>query len=303
MVDVEGLFNLQGQLFLLMLLGLFFKRKRILSEAFQEGLTDLVIDLLLPCSIILSFQVEFNQTIFHQTLEILLISLVIQIACWPLSLLLFGRCAKEERPVLQYGTMCSNAGFLGTPVAEGIFGSQGVLLSAIYLIPQRIAMWSLGVSFFTKTDQRALWKKVLLHPCIDAVAIGMVLMITRFQLPEVLNRTIESLGNCNTGMSMFLIGMIMGDLHWSDFLDKLVLYFTAVRLILIPLLVLLGCRLAGVEALATNLAVVLAAMPAGGTTAILAAKYHCNAGFAARCVTVSTLLSLVAIPLWCLVLA
>lgn len=302
MVDMEGLLTLQGQLFLLMLLGLFFKRRNILGDLFQQGLTDLVIDLLLPCSIIVSFQVEFNETIFRQTWEVLLISLVIQVGCWLLSMVLFRRCSQEKRPVLQYGTMCSNAGFLGTPVAEGIFGSQGVLLAAVYLIPQRIAMWSLGVSLFTKTDRRALWKKVLLHPCIDAVAIGMVLMLTQIQLPGVLNSTIQTLGDCNTGMCMFLIGMIMGDLHWKDFLDGLVLYFTAIRLILIPLLVLLGCRLANVEMLATNLSVVLAAMPIGGTTAILAAKYHCNAELAARCVTVSTLLSMVAIPLWCIVL-
>lgn len=302
MVDMNGLLTLQGQLLLLMFLGLFFKRLRILSEHFQQGLTDLVIDLLLPCNIIMCFQVEFNEAILHQSLEVLVISLVIQLGCWPLSLLLFRRCDADKRPVLQYGTMCSNAGFLGTPVAEGIFGSQGVLLSAIYLIPQRIAMWSLGVSFFAKADHRKLWKKILLHPCIDAVAIGMILMLTQFELPGALGGTIQTLGNCNTGMCMFLIGMIMGDLHWKDFLDGLVLYFTAVRLVLIPLLVLLGCRIANVQVLSTNLSVVLAAMPIGGTTAILAAKYNCNAEFAARCVTVSTLLSMVAIPLWCAVL-
>lgn len=302
MVDMEGLFALQGQLLFLMLLGAFFKRRNILNEHFQQGLTDLVIDLLLPCSTLVSFQVEFNETILHQSWEVLAISLVIQIGCWPLSALLFHRCDPAQKPVLQYGTLCSNAGVLGTPVAEGIFGSQGVLLAAMYLIPQRIAMWSVGVSFFTKTDQRSLWKKVLFHPCIDAVIIGMVLMLTQFHLPGLLSHTIQTLGNCNTGMCMFLIGMIMANLRWRDLLDRLVLYFTAVRLVLIPLLVLIGCRLANVETLATNLSVVLAAMPIGGTTAILAAKYHCNAELAARCVTVSTLLSMVAIPLWCIVL-
>ena len=302
MVNMEGLVNLQGQLFLLMFLGLFFKRRNILGEKFQNGLTDLVIDLLLPCSIILSFQVEFNQKILRQTAEVLLISLAIQVGCWVLSMVLFRRCKEDKKPVLQYGAMCSNAGFLGTPVAEGIFGSQGVLLAAIYLIPQRVIMWSLGLSFFTKTDKRALWKKVLLHPCIDAVIIGGVLMLTQLQLPTMLNNTIRALSNCNTGMSMFLIGMIMGNMHWRDFLDGLAIYYTAVRLILIPFLVLVGCRMMQAETLATNLSVVLAAMPCAGTAAILASKYHCNAELAARCVTVSTLLSLVAIPMWCLVL-
>jgi predicted permease len=301
-IDMTGVFNLQGQLFLLMLLGAFFKRRKILGESFQRGLTELILDLLLPCSIIISFQVEFNRDIFYQTAEVLAVSVAIQILCWLLSMVLFRSSSDTQRPALQYGTICSNGGFLGTPVAEAIFGSQGVLLAAIYLIPQRVAMWSLGLSFFTKTDRQSVWKKILLNPCIDAVGIGMLLMLTQFQLPEVLGNTIHMVGNSNTGMCMFLIGMLMADASWRDFLDGLTLYYSAIRLVLIPLLVLLGCRLMHLDTLATNLSVILTAMPAGGTTAILAAKYHCNAEFAARCVTVSTVLSLAAIPLWCLVL-
>ena len=101
---------------------------------------------------------------------------------------------------------------------------------------------------------------------------------------------------------MFLIGMICADVDRRDFLDLDSLYFSAVRLVLIPGLLLLGCRLAGTAELVTDVSVVLAAMPAGGTTAILAAKYGGNARFAAGCVTVSTLFSLLAVPAWCLVL-
>ena len=46
---------------------------------------------------------------------------------------------------MQYATICSNSGTMGTPVAEGIFGQEGVFLSAIFLIPLRIAMWTLGI--------------------------------------------------------------------------------------------------------------------------------------------------------------
>lgn len=155
------------------------------------------------------------------------------------------------------------------------------MLSSIYLTPQRIAMWTVGLGFFTKNSSQKLWKKVLGNPCIDAVFIGLVLMLTQWQLPQVLGSTIQSVGGCNTALSMFLIGMICADVNWRDFLDRDSLYFSAVRLVLIPGLVLLGCRLAGTAELVTGVSVVLAAMPAGGTTAILAAKYGGNARFAA----------------------
>lgn len=299
---MEGLLTLQGQLFLLMALGVFFCRRGIVGEGFQTGLTELVIDLVLPCNIITSFQVALTREILMETSVILAVSLAIQIGCWVLAVTLFRRMPPDKRPPLQYGTICSNAGFLGTPVAEGIFGAQGILLAAVYLVPQRIAMWTLGVAFFVRGDRKSLWKKVCTHPCILAVLLGMVLLATQFQFPAVVQNTIQALSRCNTGLSMFLIGMIMADLRLRDFLDRDTLYFSVIRLGLIPLLVLLGCRAVGVDELATGIAVVLAAMPAGGTTAILAAKYDCNAEQAAGCVTVSTLLSMAAIPLWCMAL-
>lgn len=302
MIDMSGLLTQQGQLFLLLALGLLFKRRGIVDGGFQKGLTELIIKLILPCNIIHSFRMEFNGEILRQTSEILIVSIVLQLGCWGLALVLYRRQPPEKRPALQYATLCSNAAFLGSPVVNGIFGSQGLLLSAVYLTPQRIAMWTVGLGFFTRKNGQKLWKKILLNPCIDAVLIGLVLLLTQWQLPAVLGNTVQAISNCNTGLSMFLIGMICADVHWKDFLDRDSLYFSVIRLILIPALVLAGCRLAGVDELVTSVSVVLAAMPAGGTTAILAAKYDGNAHFAAGCITVSTLLSLIAIPAWCLLL-
>ena len=302
MIDLSGLLTQQGQLFLLLAAGLLFKRGGVVDNGFQKGLTELIIKLVLPCNIIHSFRMEFNREILRQTWQILVVSAALQLGCWLLALVLYRRQSPEKRPALQYATLCSNAAFLGSPVVDGIFGSQGLLLSAIYLTPQRIAMWTVGLSFFTRKSGQKLWKKILLNPCIDAVFIGLVLLLTQWQPPAVLGNTVRTLSNCNTGLSMFLIGMICADVHWRDFLDRDSLYFSAIRLALIPALVLAGCRLARVDSLVTSVSVVLAAMPAGGTTAILAAKYDGNAHFAAGCITVSTLLSLIAIPLWCLIL-
>lgn len=300
MVDMHALLALQGQLFLLMALGVFFGRRRILDSGFQKGLTDLVIDLILPCSIITSFEADLTEELLHQSIQVAGASLVIQVGCWLLAHTAFRRCAAERQPALQYAVICSNAGLLGTPVAQGLFGGPGVVLASIYLIPQRMAMWTLGVAFFEKSKGRNVWKRVLTHPCIVAVFLGMILMFTGLRLPGVLDNTVRAVGDCNTGLSMFLVGMLMSGLHWRDFLDPTVLYYSLIRLVIIPLAVFVGCRLAGLDGLPAAVSVVLAAMPAGATTAILAAKYQCDSGFAASCVTVSTVFSLVAIPVWCM---
>lgn len=83
--------------------------------------------------------------------------------------------------------------------------------------------------------------------------------------------------------------------------QRLLLPAAAGRLRLIPAAVLLGCRLCGAESLVTGVSVVLAAMPMGGVTAVLAEKYGGDSAFASKCVAVSTVLSLITTPLWCMV--
>lgn len=297
-MDFHALLELQGRLFLLMAIGMFL-RKKLLGQEFQKGLTDLIVDLILPCSIIGAFSVEPRANLLKSALFTLVLSTLIQAGCAVLAAVLFRRSGDNRRPVLSYGTICSNAGFLGTPVAESVFGEEGVLLASIFLIPQRIFMWTLGVSYFTKGGGHG-WKKVFTNPCIIAVFAGTALWAGRIRLPAVLDSTIHSLGACNTGLSMLLIGMLMSGFRWRDLLDPGILRFCAVRLGLLPLLVLVGCRLFHAEELASQVSLLLAAMPAAGTTAVLAAKYGGDARFAAGCITASTFLSLVTIPLWCL---
>ena len=80
--------------------------------------------------------------------SILVISLALQIGCVVLCALGYNWLPFAKRSVYQYGTVCSNGAFLGSALVDGIWGSSGLLLSSIYLIPQRVAMWSVGVSYF-----------------------------------------------------------------------------------------------------------------------------------------------------------
>lgn len=111
-------------------------------------------------------------------LVILGISIAIQIFCTFYGKIVYRKEAIGRRKCLEYGTICSNAGFLGNPIAEGVFGAEGLVLASFFLIPQRIMMWSAGLAVFTgSTDRKATAKKVLTHPCIIACVIGLILML------------------------------------------------------------------------------------------------------------------------------
>ena len=85
-------------------------------------------------------------------------------------------------------------------------------------------------------------------------------------------------------------------------LDGNTLFISVLRLAILPALLLAACRLVGIDPFLTGVCLLITGMPAGSTSAILAAKYGCDYTFATKCIVVSTLLSLVTIPLWAMIL-
>lgn len=303
-MNFENLFTMQGMLFSLLLLGLLLRKIGMITDKNRELLTDLVINVTLPCSIIKSFEMEFSAEILRSCMVIFLVAMVIQLGSYALSFVLYPSMDRSRKKVLQYATICSNAGILGNPIAEGIFGARGLLYASVYLIPQRTFMWSLGLTYFTECpDKKQLVKKVATHPCIIAVALGLFLMVTQLRLPGFVDQTVRTLAGANTGVSMLFIGSILAGQSFRAMWTPLTAYYSFVRLLLVPFLTWLPCTLLGLDPLVTGVAVVLAGMPAASVTAILAAKYNCDEVFATKCVVSSTLLSMVTAPLWCLFLA
>lgn len=297
------LISLQLRMFLVMLVGLFFRKKNIISQEGKKNLTDLVIYLILPCNIVKSFMITFDRNTLRNFGLILVISVIIQVFCAILARVLYRRVKQEHKPILMYATVASNSGFLGNPVAEGVFGSMGLALASVYLIPPRIVMWSAGVSYFTGgSNRKEIVKRVITHPCIIAVFVGMGMMLSQISLPPFLEAALKDIGNCNTAMSMLVIGTILADVKPREMLDYSILLFSGLRLILIPLAVYGGCLLFQIDPLVTGVSVLLAAMPAASTTAILAAKYNGDAVYAGKCVVLSTVLSLAATPIWSMIL-
>lgn len=297
------LISLQVRMFLIMLAGLFFRKKNLISAEGKKNLTDLVIYLILPCNIVRSFMVEFDRGTLLNFGVILLISVLIQVLCAILAKLLYKRTAPSHKPVLMYATVASNSGFLGNPVAEGVFGSMGLALASVYLIPQRIVMWSAGVSYFTKgSDRKDVFKRVVTHPCIIAVASGFLLMLSQAELPSFLDAVLKDIGGCNTAMSMLVIGTILADVKPRQLLDKSLFLFSGLRLVILPVIVYAACLLCRIDSLVTGVSVLLTAMPAASTTAILAAKYEGDAVYASKCVVITTVLSLFTTPLWSMLL-
>lgn len=303
-MSFSGMYNTQGMLFLLMLLGLLLKKLHRITREGEAFLTDLVLYVTLPASILKSFQMELTGELLRSCLTVLILTVALLVVSFLAGKLAFRFLPPEKRKIMEYASVVSNAGILGNPVAEGIFGSQGLMYASIYTIPLRLYMWSFGLMCFTKApDAKALLKKTCTHPCMLAAVLGLILMSLRISLPEVLEKTVRSVAGANTCLSMLLVGTILASIPLKSIADGKALYYSGIRLFLLPLLALLLCRVADCDSLVTGVMVTLTGMPAGSTTAVLAQKYGCDAGLAAKCVVLSTMLSMASVPFWCMIVS
>ena len=115
--------SLQVTLFLLIIVGALMKHLHIVNAEGQKCLNDLVIYLVLPCNIVKSFLISSDGDILRQFGLVLVLSIGVQIVSVILGKILYRNQEPTEGMNLKYGLICSNAGFLGNPVAEGLYGS------------------------------------------------------------------------------------------------------------------------------------------------------------------------------------
>lgn len=303
-MDIVRLGNLQLSLFLMILIGLYLRKKNIVDESGKRCLTDLVVNVIIPCNIIKSCLMPFEGNIFLTCGRILAAGAILQLIFMGLNHFLFNRYPDTRKKVLQYGTLVSNSGFLGYPVAEGVYGSLGLFYASVFLIPLRMVMWSVGTSYFMAShmSRRQVLQKVLTHPCLIGVYIGILIMVTQVRLPGFLTMTIRYIGNCNAAVTMFIIGTILADVPLLTIFNRDSFLYSVLRLLMLPALAWGVSAVLHLDAVATGIAVLMTGMPAGATTAIFAARYGSDAPFATKLTVLSTLLSMFTILFWCAVL-
>lgn len=295
----QELFNLMMMIFSMMLIGFILQKAGILTADGKKSLSNVIIYLILPCNIIKAFCIEISMDEIMSMSLVLVISVIIQLFYVVLTKTLYNKFEEGEKQVYQYATVCSNAGFLGNPLSQGVFGDLGLLYASIFIIPQRIVMWTAGISYFTKaSSKKEAIKQVVFHPCLIAVYIGIVLFVTQWKLPIFIDDTLSGFSRCCTGLTMLYIGSVLGDVDFKTICSKKQIYFAIIRLLIAPAIVYLGCFLFQIDQLVTGVCVLLTAMPAGSTTAILAGKYHADEGTAVKCVVFTTALSVITTPIW-----
>jgi predicted permease len=206
--------------------------------------------------------------------------------------------------ILSYG----NVAYLGIPVLQNSFGEAAVPLagtiSSIYIF----WMLTLGITLVElhsdhQMSAKDFIKNQLGNPLMLSVIIGISLVAFKIQLPVVISETIKMFAGSVTAVVLFSLGIFLGLHRAGNFREwRTAFAWSLVILILLPGIFYLVIRNAGLNELQLKSTIMEAAMPLGLTPYALATQYKLETSLIARIVVVSTLLSLIFIPIWIVIL-
>ena len=191
---MDGLMNmLQSQLILLIYIvcGMYCRKKGLIDDETKVKLIDLILKVTLPCMIFESFGQTLTPAILRQTAMVFIASVCVSLTALIIGKFAYRRWPENKGSILRYATLVNNSGFLGLPLVQSVFGDVGLLFASIYVIPNRIMMWTAGMSIFTQSDRKTQYKNILLNPCIITVYLGMIRRILDIPLPGFLDTGIS----------------------------------------------------------------------------------------------------------------
>jgi predicted permease len=288
-------------LFLLMALGYFAAKTRILDRGAFDGLNKLVLFFTLPCLTFAKLQRNALPGQMGELAETFVIAMISMFICGAVAMLYTKREPAARRAVFTHMAMFSNCGYMGYPLIVAALGEEKMIYAVMYTAAFNLLTWTVGVYLYAGKSGLSL-KKALLNPTLIAVLLGILCFALSIRLPKVPLDAMNMLGDTTTPLAMVVIGARLADLIPSDLKDRMLLFSCLMRLIVFPLAFLGILILLRVPQGVREAVFVCSAMPGSTATAMQAEYYKGDGRLGSRSVAVSTALSVLTIPIILLLL-
>lgn len=270
-----------------------FKTGKISQEG-SKSLGNILICAVLPCVIVKGFLVERTP----ERTTGLLISLGAATVLLGVSVLI-SRLFFRRDAIAAFGAAFSNPGFFGIPLITAALGSENVFYIAAFIGLLNLLQWTYGVSLMTGKRGALRFSALIRAPFLIAIVIGLILFFTAPPLPSLLTDALGSIAGLNTPLAMFTVGVYLAQADFKQMFTRGRLYaISAVRLLIIPAvcLLLLWPIPTAWQPVKTAL-LIAAACPVGSNIAVYAHLHGKDSAYAAQSVVVSTLFSVITLPL------
>lgn len=300
-MDIMVVFQTMLKLFLLLILGFVLFKCHIFDEYTNKKISALIVNVASPMLIISSIAgVEGS----NKSIVFLMIGAGILMY---IGFIILGKIInrifpfpKKDWPVYECMVVFANTGFMGYPVLLDVFGQEAVFYASLIHMAFNFFVYTYAIMCLTKGDDSEfkLNFKQLLTPGIILIFVGIFIYLFDIQLPSVLMDAINSVGSLTAPLSMMMIGSSLAVYPIKDsFTDWRSYVFAFVRLMIVPFVTMIMCRLLHIDAYYANITIITNAMPVGSMVLMLATQYNANVKIVTRNIVVSTLLSVITIPI------
>lgn len=290
---------------LILALGFFLGKRKLISTKTNVELTNLLLTVFMPASLFVAFPSQYDEASLGLFFAGVVAGILVMLMLIILSKLIFNKWWMKGgmRYESQFALIFNNATFLGYPIVVNTFGPTGVIAYLGFIIAFNVALFSYGIWLFEHKVTLKLLRGIVTNPNIIAVVLGMVVFLAEISLPSFLTDAVGFVASATTPLSIICIGFMLSRADLRVVVRKWRLAVTAlIQLILGPVAAFLLLTVLKFPAEVVSVCTLIQALPTATSLGLFATKYGGNNIEASELVAVSTLLSVVTLPVMILLL-
>lgn len=301
---------------IIIIVGVICYKTKLIDDATNSKLSNILLTLVQPVLIFTSFQIEFKKELVEGLLISLLLAFVTHIVAISISYIFIRKKKRrianiDGKPTVTYvdnedleveRLTCSyaNMGFMGIPLAYGLFGSEGVLYVTAAVMAFNVFIWTHGVIMISGV-RKVNFKDVIMRlrsPAIIAIFLGLIFFAFQIKLPSVIDQSLNYIGDMNTPFAMLVAGATIGKTDITKMLTRNLrkYYMIFLKLLLIPVILMLIYVWLPIDETVKMVAIMLAATPTSTIATILTVRYNKNSLLASEIFAITTVLCVFTIP-------
>ncbi len=308
-----SLFRAVLLLFMMIIPGFIMRKMKLAGDTLPLGFANTILYITQPAMLVVGFFRARDMGIMKNALVVLVLSFLTHILFLAAVNLFYRGADKEKQKVYRFGTVFSNAGYMGIPLITMVLGDEAAIYASVYIVAFNFFCWSFGALIYSEDKSYISPFKMLVNAATVPTFIGIIIFVTNFYtviptpIADFVYEALTMLKNTVAPMSMMIIGMRLADLELKGaFRDKYLYMGLALRLIVFPLgafALIAATKLVGIDTPdAFKVVLICAATPVASATSMFAEKFSSDTVSASKFVSVSTVLSLATMPLMALLL-
>lgn len=270
----------------------------------KKSFSDLMMTLTVPAMMIHSYMMEFDPAVFQNIVSVLGWSMLAFLAAYAVVLTVTRRMKEPNLPIIRCACVFSNAAYMGFPLIQALFGSEGMLYASGFVTILNLFLWSVQYSMLTgKVRLREVVHTLLTMPTMVAILIGLVIYLCRIPVPELLERSLNTVGSMTTPLSMIITGMIIAGIDVRKQLrDRRLALIILLRMLLVPAVCVALFTLLGARGMSAAVILLLMSGPSAAVSTVFAVQFGYDEEMTAGAVVVTTFLSIFTLPMWAFLL-